>query len=70
MIIKKHYDFSKGEKGKFYIPEEEIELPVYLDTKNQKYYLNIANNKNIGMSKLITIVLAKDKSIADLLLSE
>lgn len=68
--MKKHYDFSKGEKGKFYIPEEEIELPVYLDTQNQKYYLNIANNKNIAMSKLINIILAKDKSIADLILSE
>ena len=25
--MKKHYDFSKGEKGKFYIPEKKIELP-------------------------------------------
>jgi hypothetical protein len=68
--MKKHYDFSKGEKGKFYIPEEEIELPVYLNTNNQKYYLDLATNKKIAMSKLINSILTKDKDIVDLILSD
>lgn len=68
--MKKHYDFSKGEKGKFYIPEEEIELPVYLNTTNQKYYLNLATNKKIAMSKLVNSILTKDKEIATLILSD
>ena len=37
--MKKQYDFSIGIKGKFYIPENEIELPVYLDKENQEFYM-------------------------------
>jgi len=50
--MKKQYDFSKGEKGKFYIPENEIELPVYLDENNRKYYSELASEKKIAMSNI------------------
>jgi hypothetical protein len=29
--MKDDYDFSNAEQGKFYIPVEQIELPIYLD---------------------------------------
>lgn len=29
--MKKKYDFSKGERGKFYHPEAQLNLPVYLE---------------------------------------
>ncbi len=29
--MKKQYDFSKGERGKFFRPGVELHLPVYLD---------------------------------------
>lgn len=29
--MKDEYDFSKGERGKFYRPEAELNLPMYLD---------------------------------------
>jgi hypothetical protein len=29
--MKKEYDFSKGERGKFYHPDAELNIPVYLD---------------------------------------
>jgi hypothetical protein len=63
--MKKTYDFSKGVKGKFYVPENEIELPVYLDKKNQEFYLNLAKEKKIAMSKLINEFLSKDREIID-----
>jgi len=40
--MKKQYNFSKGIKGKFYISEEEIQLPLYLDKKNQDFYTKLA----------------------------
>ncbi len=64
--MKEHYDFSNGEKGKFYIPEDEIELPIYLNSSNQKYFLELANSKKIAMSKLINSILSKDRDIVDL----
>jgi hypothetical protein len=29
--MKSEYDFSKGERGKFYRPDVELNIPVYLD---------------------------------------
>lgn len=37
--MKKKYDFSKEVKGKFCVPKEKISLPLYLNQKNQKFYL-------------------------------
>lgn len=61
--MKKQYDFSKGEKGKFYVPENEIELPVYLNVNNGKYYSELATEKKIAMSKLINNILSKEKEL-------
>ncbi len=37
--MKDEYDFSHAEQGKFYIPIEEIQIPIYLDQDIQ-HYLN------------------------------
>ncbi|MCK4797221.1 MAG: hypothetical protein KAT05_07550 [Spirochaetes bacterium] len=63
--MKKKYDFSKGVKGKFYIPEKEIELPIYLDKENRKYFLNLSKTKKIAMSKLVNNILSKDRELID-----
>lgn len=36
--MKKEYDFSKGERGKFYRPDAELELPIYLDADLREYF--------------------------------
>lgn len=68
--MKTHYDFSKGEKGKFYVPEDEFESPIYLDKSNQNYFMNLADTKKIGLSKLINNILKKDKSLLNIIYSE
>jgi hypothetical protein len=67
--MKKKYDFSKGVKGKFYVPKEEILLPLYLNKKNQDFYLKLANKKNIPLSDLINSLLSKDKEIINQFIS-
>ena len=37
--MKEEYDFSNIEQGKFYVPVEDIQLPIYLD-KDIVQYLN------------------------------
>jgi hypothetical protein len=63
--MKKEYDFSKGVKGKFYIPEKDIELPVYLDKENREFFMNLSRSKKITMSKLVNKVLSKDRELID-----
>jgi hypothetical protein len=67
--MKKKYDFSKGVKGKFYVPKEEILLPLYLNKKNQDFYLKLAKQKNITLSDLINSLLSKDKEIINQFIS-
>lgn len=63
--MKKEYDFSKGVKGKFFIKEKDIELPVYLDKENLEFFMNLSRSKKIAMSKLINKVLSKDRELMD-----
>ncbi|MFA6504971.1 MAG: hypothetical protein WCT14_02670 [Treponemataceae bacterium] len=34
--MKDEYDFSKGERGKFYIPADKIRLPYYFDPEVER----------------------------------
>ncbi len=36
--MKKEYDFSKGERGKFYRPAAKLNLPVYLEPDLRDYF--------------------------------
>jgi len=65
--MEKHYDFSKAERGKFYVKESEIQLPIYLESENQEFLLNLANQKKIALSELINRVLSQEKHKAELL---
>ncbi len=64
-MMKKEYDFSKGVKGKFYIPEKDIELPVYLDKENLEFFMSLSKSKKMAMSKLVNKVLSKDRELID-----
>lgn len=58
--MKKEYDFSKAEQGKFYRPIEDLELPVYLDKKIKKFFVQKALDKNIELDKVINAILRKE----------
>ena len=40
--MKRHYDFSKAERGKFYRKGARVRLPIYLDGQLQKRLERIA----------------------------
>lgn len=66
----KSYDFSKGVKGKFYVRESDIELPVYLDQENRSFFLSLAKQKKTSVSELVNTLLSKDREILDTLNSK
>lgn len=49
MIMREEYDFSKGERGKFYTPDVKLNIPIYLDEEISAFVDKIA-------SKAITIL--------------
>jgi hypothetical protein len=36
--MKKEYDFSKGERGRFYRPDAVLNLPVYLEPDLREFF--------------------------------
>ena len=40
--MKKEYDFSKGERGKFYRPDAELSIPIYLEPDVAKVFRSSA----------------------------
>ena len=62
--MKEEYDFSNAEQGKFYVPVEDIQLPIYLD-KDIIQYLNekcLTSQENLQV--LVNDLLRKDIEIA------
>ncbi len=63
--MKRRYDFSKGERGKFYNPNAVFRLPVYLDKKVQSYLTAKADAKGVELSDLVNALLKKEIEIIE-----
>ena len=62
--MKKEYDFSKGERGKFYRKDVVLNLPVYLDADNLKFVQNIAEKKNTDLNTVVNALIRENIKIA------
>lgn len=58
--MKSEYDFSKGERGKFFHPEARHHLPVYLEEEVECYLQERAVSKGIDMAQLVNDLLKRD----------
>lgn len=58
--MKEEYDFSKGERGKFYRPNAKLRLPVYLDDEILARLLERAEAKGVSLSEFVNEVLRRD----------
>jgi hypothetical protein len=57
------YDFSKGIKGKFYYPNAELNLPVYLEPEIAEFVQKLATEKDVDRSRIVNMLLKKDMEI-------
>ena len=62
--MKDEYDFSNAEQGKFYIPVEQIELPIYLDKDIIEYLNHRCTITQENLQVLVNDLLRKDIEIA------
>ena len=68
--MKKEYDFTDAEQGKFYRPLEELEIPIYLDSEVKNFLLKSVKSKkgNLSLSDIVNSLLKKDIEISKNLL--
>ena len=65
--MKKEYDFSKGERGKFYRPNAKLNLPVYLDEEVLAFVQRIARRRKSDLSSVVNQLLRSDMQVAEVL---
>jgi len=67
--MKEEYDFSNAEQGKFYVPVEDIQLPIYLDKDVVQYLNEKCLSTRGGLQSLVNDLLRKDIEIAKRVIS-
>ena len=65
--MKKEYDFSKGERGKFYKPNLKLNLPIYLEPEIMIFVKSIAKKKNSDLSTVVNDLIKTDKQLAEVI---
>ena len=58
--MKTEYDFSNGERGKFYREEAKFNLPVYLDEDVASYLQRHAKAKGKDLNEIVNDWLKED----------
>jgi hypothetical protein len=51
--MKKEYDFSKGDRGKFFNEDIILNYPVYLEPENLKFIQDIADKSKSDINKIV-----------------
>jgi len=65
MNMRKEYDFSKGERGKFYRQDLKLNIPIYLDEEVSAFVEKIASRKGIDQSSVVNDLLRGGIKIAE-----
>ena len=63
--MKPEYDFSKGERGKFFRPNAELRVPIYLDSDVQTYLAERAAQKGIPLNEMVNGLLKQEIQIIE-----
>ena len=61
--MKKEYDFSKGERGKFYHPGVELNMPIYLESDIANFMREISKKKGTDIETLVNDWLRRDMGL-------
>jgi hypothetical protein len=54
--MKAEYDFSKGIKGKFYYPNAELNLPIYLEPEIAEFIQKLAKEQDLYRSQIVNML--------------
>jgi predicted transcriptional regulator len=63
--MKRNYDFSKGERGKFYRPDMKLNIPIYLDEEVSAFVDKLASKKRVDRSSVVNDLLRDEIKLAE-----
>ena len=65
--MRDEYDFSQGQRGKFYRSDTKLNIPIYLDEEILTFVEKIALKKGIDKSSVVNLLLKGDMKIAEVM---
>jgi hypothetical protein len=68
--MKKEYDFSKAERGKFYRKNAKLHLPIYLDDEVWSFVHCIAEKQQTDTSSVVNRLIRSDMQLAEAMKSQ
>ena len=63
--MKEEYDFSKGERGKFYKPDLELRIPIYLQRDISDFLQKLASEKGTDVETIVNDWLRRNISLVE-----
>jgi hypothetical protein len=64
--MEKEYDFSKGERGKFYNEDATFQIPIYLEPEIESFIQKLAQEQKMSIGKIVNKLLFKDKELIEI----
>lgn len=58
--MKKEYDFSKGERGKFFRADTKLRMPVYLDPEAAAFLRKVADEHKTDVEQIVNDWIRRD----------
>jgi len=65
--MKKEYDFSKAERGRFYRRGAKLNFPVYLDPQVERRLASVARRRGEDIGSLVNRLLKREIELAEVL---
>ena len=63
--MKEEYDFSGGERGKFYHADADLEIPIYLDPDVAVFVQKVAAKKGVDVETIVNDWIRKDMTFLE-----
>jgi len=67
MTMKRQYDFSKAQRGRFYRPGARLNLPLYLDPQVEARLATVARKRGEDLTTLVNRLLKREIELAEVL---
>ena len=68
--MKEEYDFSGGERGKFYHADAELDIPVYLDPDVAVFVQKVAAKRGVDVETIVNDWIRKDIAFLEIATQE
>ncbi|MBF0386795.1 MAG: hypothetical protein HQL20_02950 [Candidatus Omnitrophica bacterium] len=62
--MKKEYDFSTAQRGKFFNKNADMNLPVYLDRASSSFVVRLARQRKKDISSVVNDLIRGDIQLA------